>query len=88
MATPAAGGKFSVSLAGVSVPEGVTLTFTLKTCETPNGEYTGTQKATAVRGAGGTTTTGTIEFDPSEMSGGQAMYLKLDIEIGATPPTP
>ena len=83
VAVPGSDGKFNVSLEGISVPAGVTVTAKLKTCDTPNGTFAGDQTAIAVGTEAGTERTGSVEFDPASMSG-NVKYIKMEIGIGAT----
>ena len=87
-ATPDGAGKFGMKLEGINVPEGVTLTVTLQGSNSPSSEFTdlGMAKATAVGTPEGTTTSGSITFDPAnDMNDSNVKYLKMDISIGATP---
>ena len=87
-ATPDGSGVFKMALEGINVPEGVTLTVTLQGSNSPTSGFTDLEmaKATAVGKSDGTTTTsGTIEFDPTKDMDGNVKYLKMDVSIGATP---
>ena len=86
-ATPDGTGKFGMKLEGINVPEGVTLTVTLKAGDTPdNLDEMDERTATAVGTPEGTTTSGSITFDPAnDMTDSNVKYLKMDISIGATP---
>ena len=86
-ATPDGTGKFGMKLEGINVPEGVTLTVTLKAGDTPdNLVEMDARTATAVGTPEGTTTSGSITFDPAnDMNDSNVKYLKMDISIGATP---
>lgn len=86
-ATPDGTGKFGMKLEGINVPEGVTLTVTLKAGATPDNLFEIAERtATAVGTPEGTTTSGSITFDPAnDMTDSNVKYLKMDISIGATP---
>lgn len=85
VAVPGSDGKFDVSLEGISVPAGVTVTATLKTCDTPNGTFAGELTAKAVGTEEGTERTDPVKFDPATgMGEGNVKYLKMEIDIGAT----
>lgn len=80
-------GKISfTSLGGVDVPEGVTLTVTMKSYSSPDGEAD--EMAVGVEGSmtvvGGDEPTGTITIDPAQV--GSVKYYKFDIAIRASTP--
>ena len=76
-------GKLTFSLANITVPDGITVTATLKSSATPDGEYAGAQTAQAIGTPEGTQLTGGIVFDPAAMEGA-IEFLKFDLDIGAT----
>lgn len=78
-------GKISFELGGVEVPSGVTLTVTMKSYDSPDGDADGSP--VGVEGTmtivGGGKTTNNLKVNPSDV--GQVKYYKFDISIGATP---
>ncbi len=76
-------GKLTFSLANITVPDGITVTATLKSSATPDGDYAGAQTAQAIGTPEGTQLTGGIVFDPAAMEGA-IEFLKFDLDIGAT----
>lgn len=78
-------GKISFSLNGVEAPSGVTLTVTMKSYDSPDGEAN--VSAAGVEGSmtivGGGETTNNLKVDPSQVD--SVKYYKFDISIGATP---
>lgn len=85
-AEPTSGGKFNMSLAGLKVPAGITITATLQSSTSPTENFEGTQTATAVGNADGTAKmTNSIEFDPAtDMESDTVKYFKMEISIGPT----
>ena len=85
-ATPDGAGKFGMKLEGINVPEGVTLTVTLQGSSNPSSGFSdlGKEKMTAVGSSEGTTTSGSITFDPANDMDGNVKYLKMDVSIGAS----
>lgn len=85
-AVPTSEGKFNMSLAGLKVPAGITITATLQSCTSPTGNFEGAQTATAVGNADGTAKmTDSIVFDPAtDMGSGTVKYFKMEISIGPT----
>lgn len=85
-ATPDGSGGFNMTLEGIKVPEGVTLTVQLRgsTDGTAFDDIAG-KTATAVGSPSGTTSSGAIAFDPAtEMGESNVKYFKLQVTIGAT----
>ena len=85
-ATPDGSGGFNMTLEGIKVPNGVTLTVQLRgsTDGTTFADIYG-KTATAVGSPSGTTSSGAIAFDPAtEMGGSNVKYFKLQVTIGAT----
>lgn len=90
-ATPDASGAFNMTLEGIKVPEGVKLKVQLQGKSSADAEFNDIEgkTATAIGTAEGTTTSGVINFNPAtEMGEDNVKYFKMEVDIGATTPTP